>query len=133
MSSKHSERPRNQILLVDDDPYIRSLGGELLEKLGYGVDTAERGEEALEKVQQGRSVDLVILDYHLSGMSGLEVCRRLRTLAPEAKTLIASGFFTAREIEQLKAAGAAGFLHKPFRVKELQSQIEEILGGSSES
>ncbi len=133
MSSKHSEKRRNKILLVDDDPYIRSLGGELLEKLGYGVDTAERGEEVLEKFQQGRSVDLVILDYHLPGMSGLEVCRRLRTLAPEVKTLIASGFFKAREIEELKAAGVVGFLHKPFRVKELQSRIEEILGGSSES
>lgn len=131
MSSNHPEKPR--ILLVDDDPYIRSLGGELLEKLGYGVDTAERGEDVLEKFQQGRSVDLVILDYHLPGMNGLEVCRRLKTLAPEVKTLIASGFFKAREIEELKDAGAVGFLHKPFRVKELQSQIEEIWGGSSES
>ena len=47
--------------------------------------------------------------------------------------LVASGFFSAREIEQLRAAGAEGFLHKPFRLKELQSQIEEILRESSEN
>lgn len=131
MSSEHPEKPGGQILLVDDDPLIRSLGRELLERLGYGVETAEKGEEVLEKFQQGRSADLVILDYNLPGMNGLEVCQRLKTLAPGVKMLVASGFFGAREIEQLRAAGAAGFLHKPFRLRELQSQIEEILPKTS--
>jgi CheY-like chemotaxis protein len=121
-----------QILLVDDDPHIRSLGRELLEKLGYGVETAGEGEKVLEKMQQGPFPDLVILDFHLPGMSGLEVCRRLKTLDPRAKVLVASGFFSAREIEELKAGGAAGFLHKPFRLKELQSRVEEILQASPE-
>jgi CheY-like chemotaxis protein len=133
MSPDHHQKPTIQILLVDDDPHIRSLGRELLEKLGYGVETAEKGEEVLEKFQQGQSVDLVILDYHLPGMSGLEVCRRLKPLAPGVRMLIASGFSSTQEIEQLRAAGAAGFLRKPFRLKELQSQIEEILRESSGS
>lgn len=133
MPPKQPEKSRRQILLVDDDAHIRSLGRELLERLGYGVETAERREEVLERFQQGRSPDLVILDYHLPGISGLEVCRRLMTLAPGVKLLVASGFFSAREIEELKAAGAAGFLPKPFRLRELQSQIEEIFRKLSES
>jgi CheY-like chemotaxis protein len=132
MSSRHPNRPVIHVLLVDDDPHIRSLGRELLEKLGYDVETAGEGEKALGKFQQGQFPDLVILDYHLPGMSGLEVCRRLKTLNPEVKVLVASGFFSAREMEQLRVAGAAGFLHKPFRLRELQSQIEEILEASSE-
>jgi CheY-like chemotaxis protein len=121
-----------QILLVDDDPHIRSLGRELLEKLGYGVETAGEGEKVLEKMQQGPFPDLVILDFHLPGMSGLEVCRRLKTLDPGAKVLVASGFFSTREMEELRAGGAAGFLHKPFRLRDLQSQVEEILQASPE-
>ena len=133
MPSKNPERLKVQILLVDDDPLIRSLGQELLEKLGYGVETAEKGEEVLEKFQQGRFPDLVILDYHLPGMSGLEVCKQLKSLDPGVKMLVASGFFSDLQITQLKAGGAAGFLHKPFRLRELQGRIEEVLQGSSES
>jgi two-component system, cell cycle sensor histidine kinase and response regulator CckA len=127
MPSKHPEKPRIHILLVDDDPHIRSLGRELLEKLGYGVETAGEGEEVLDQFQQAPIPDLVILDYHLPDISGLEVCRRLKSLDPRVKVLVASGFFSPREIDQLRAEGAAGFLNKPFRLRELQSQIEEVL------
>jgi CheY-like chemotaxis protein len=122
------QTPMIQILLVDDDLHIRSLGRELLEKLGYGVETAENGEEVLKKLHQGRPLDLVILDYHLPGMSGLEVMRRLKTLYPGIEVLVASGFFSNREKEQLTAGGARGFLDKPFRMRELKSLIEEVLG-----
>jgi CheY-like chemotaxis protein len=120
-----------QILLVDDDHHIRSLGRELLEKMGYGVETAENGEEVLEKLHQGRPLDLVILDYHLPGMSGLEVMQRLKTLYPGTEVLVASGFFSNREKEALTAGGARGFLDKPFRLRELRSRIEEVLGERS--
>jgi CheY-like chemotaxis protein len=120
--------PTIQILLVDDDLHIRSLGRELLEKMGYGVETAENGEEVLERFHQGRPLDLVILDYHLPGMSGLEVVQRLKVLYPGTEVLVASGFFTNREREALTAEGARGFLDKPFRLKELKSKIEGVLG-----
>jgi CheY-like chemotaxis protein len=119
--------PTVQILLVDDDLHIRSQGRELLEKLGYVVETAENGEEVLEKFHQGCPRDLVILDYHLPGMSGLEVVQRLTALYPETEVLVASGFFSNREKEALTAGGARGFLDKPFRLKELKSRIEEVL------
>jgi two-component system cell cycle sensor histidine kinase/response regulator CckA len=123
--------PTIQILLVDDDLHIRSLGRELLENLGYEVETAENGEEVLEKFHQGRSLDLVILDYHLPGISGLEVVQRLKALSPETEVLMASGFFSNREKEALTAGGASGFLDKPFRLKELKSRIEEVMGEHS--
>ena len=132
MSPEYPRKPTIQILLVDDDPHIRLLGRELLEKLGYVVETAGEGGEVLEKVQQGPFPDLVILDFYLPGMSGLEVFRRLKSLDPGAKVLVASGFSSAREIEELRAEGAAGFLNKPFRLRELRSRIEEILQASSE-
>jgi CheY-like chemotaxis protein len=120
--------PTIQVLLVDDDLHIRSLGRELLEKLGYEVETATSGEEVLEKFHRGRPLDLVILDYHLPGMSGLEVVQRLKALSPDTRVLVASGFFSNRQKEALTAGGARGFLDKPFRLKELRSRIEEVLG-----
>jgi CheY-like chemotaxis protein len=119
--------PTIQILLVDDDLHIRSLGRELLESLGYGVETAESGEEVLEKFYQGRPRDLVILDYHLPGISGLEVVKKLKAVSPETEVLMASGFFSNQEKEALTAEGARGFLDKPFRLKELKSRLEEVL------
>ena len=116
------------ILLVDDDPHIRSLGREILEKLGYQVETAAHGEEVLARFSQGQALDLVILDYHLPGMSGLEVIHRLKGLYPGTEVLVASGFFSNRDKEQLTAGGATGFLCKPFRLGELRSRIEEVLG-----
>lgn len=119
--------PTMRILLVDDDLHIRSLGRELLETLGYPVETAENGEEVLEMLHQGRPLDLVILDYHLPGMSGMEVMQRLKRLRPGAEVLVASGFFSKQEKQELTAGGARGFLDKPFRFGELKSRIEEIL------
>jgi CheY-like chemotaxis protein len=123
--------PIIQILLVDDDLHIRSLGRELLESLGYGVETAESGEEVFEKFHQGQPLDLVILDYHLPGIGGLEVVQRLKALSPGTEVLMASGFFTNREKEALTAEGARSFLDKPFRLKELKSRLEEVLGERS--
>lgn len=126
--TEHSPDTPLRILLVDDDPLIRSVGRELLENLGYEVATAGDGEEALSHYGQGAPPDLVILDYHLPGLSGPELVRRLRRLHPEAPVLVASGFFAARELADLEEAGALGFLNKPFRLAELKSRIEDSLG-----
>jgi two-component system, cell cycle sensor histidine kinase and response regulator CckA len=125
--------PRTRILLVDDDPLILSLGGELLEKMGYEVETAALGEEVVERFHQDPPPDLVILDCNLPGLSGLEVMRRLLISHPGAKVLMASGFFSRQEMAELKAAGAAGFLTKPFRIGAAKSLIEEILHGNQDS
>ena len=122
-----------RILLVDDDRLIRSLGRELLENLGYAVETAEDGEEVLEQYGQGPTPDLVILDFNLPGISGLVLFQRLREIQPTGRVLVASGFFSKQEMAELREAGADGFLYKPFRLAELKSRIEEVLGGQSGS
>jgi len=120
-----------RILLVDDDPLIRSLGRELLKNLGYAVETAGDGEEVLDLFAQGPPPDLVILDYNLPGISGPALLSRLREIHPGGRVLVASGFFSKQEMDQLREAGAAEFLYKPFRVAELKSRIEEAMGGQS--
>jgi two-component system cell cycle sensor histidine kinase/response regulator CckA len=120
------------ILLVDDDPLIRGLGQELLEHLGYRVETAGDGSEALEKFQGRERVDLVVLDYCLPGQNGCEVLKGFKTLDKGARVLVASGFLSSQDMASLKEEGAMGLINKPYRLTELQHRIKAVLGGQSE-
>jgi two-component system cell cycle sensor histidine kinase/response regulator CckA len=122
-------KPRVTILLVDDDPLIRSLGRELLEKLGYRVAAAGDAYEALEFYRRLGGADLVILDYYLPDRDGCHILQELKALDGEVRVLMASGFFPAREAARLRKEGALGFINKPYRVAELESRIEEALRG----
>ncbi len=119
------------ILLVDDDPLIRTLGKELLERLGYRVEVAEDGAEALKVWRGLGGVDLVIMDYNLPEEDGCQVLVKLRTLDPGVRVLMASGFFSSQDVARLKEEGARGLIYKPYRLAELQSRIQEVLSGLS--
>ncbi len=84
------EKPPRTILLVDDDPLILELGRELLEHLGYRVETASDAAQALE-VFQRQGADLVILDYRLPGMDGYQLLQELRALDAGVRVLVATG------------------------------------------
>jgi DNA-binding response OmpR family regulator len=120
------------ILLVDDDPLIRGLGQELLEHLGYRVETAGDGSEALEKFQGKERVDLVLLDYCLPGQNGFEILKGFKILDKRARVLVASGFLSTQDMASLKKEGALGLINKPYRLTELQHRIKAVLGGQSE-
>uniref|UniRef100_A0A7V4LE47 Response regulator n=1 Tax=Desulfobacca acetoxidans TaxID=60893 RepID=A0A7V4LE47_9BACT len=128
-----SSSNRGHILLVDDDPLIRSLGEEILTHLGFGVTTAATGAEACQRYQEMGHTPVVILDLHLAGENGADVLERLKLLNPQAQVVVASGFFAPEEEARLKAAGAAGFLQKPFRLKDLVARIAEARGGAPET
>ena len=117
------EKPPRTILLVDDDPLILELGRELLEYLGYRVETAAEAVQALE-VFQSQGADLVILDYQLPGADGYQLLQGLRALAAGVRVLVASGFLSNRDLARLQAGGIQGIIYKPFRLAELQRQIE---------
>jgi len=117
------------ILLVDDDPVIRSLGREFLEHLQYEVEVAQNGQEALEIFRRLGQVDLVILDYCLPGRDGMQVLQDLQALDPEVRVLLASGYFSSQEVAKIKGMGAKGFIYKPYRLSDLQDLIRLVLAG----
>jgi two-component system cell cycle sensor histidine kinase/response regulator CckA len=119
------------ILLVDDDPLIRGLGQELLEHLGYRVETAGDGSEALKKFQGMERVDLVVLDYCLPGQNGCEILKEFKILDKRARVLVASGFLSTQDMVSLKAEGALGLISKPYRLTDLQRRIKAVLAGRS--
>lgn len=133
MATMAPRRSPIKILLVDDDPLICTLGRELLENLGYRVEVATAGPEALQCFRKNGRTDLVILDYYLPGENGSQILEQLRNLDPNVRVLLASGFLTQGEAHHLLRKGVSGLIQKPFRVGELETQIKRVLAGQSGS
>ncbi len=129
--SKKTPKPPLIILLVDDDPLIRGLGQELLEHLGYRVETAGDGTEALKKYQKLGEVDLVLLDYYLPDKNGRQILKDFKALDARARVLMASGFFSLQEAATLKDEGALGLINKPYRLTDLDRRIQAVMQGRS--
>ena len=116
------------ILLVDDEPMLRSVGQELLGDLGYRVYLAEDGEEALEVyAREKENISLVILDMVMPKMGGKETLARLVENYPGIKVLISSGFHQEETREVLTNLGARGFVQKPYRRSDLIKAVSEAL------
>ncbi len=119
-------KPSVTILLVDDDPLILELGQELLEHLGYRVETASDAAPALE-VFARQGADLVIMDYRLPGMDGCRLLQELQALNAGVRVLVATGHLSPQEVTRLWAGGVGGIIYKPFRLEELQQQLKAAL------
>ena len=121
-----------RIMIVEDEEPLTLLLRYNLEAEGYAVDTAARGDEAEVKLKEA-APDLVVLDWMLPGMSGIELCRRLRA-RPETERLPII-MLTARgeESERIRglATGADDYIVKPFSVPELLARIRALLRRAS--
>jgi two-component system phosphate regulon response regulator PhoB len=116
------------VLVVDDDPAICDMVAAMLEAVGLVVDTATDAEEALRLVQDA-PFDLVVLDWSLPGMSGLELCRSIRHESATATlpVLFLSAHSSTADIVDAFASGADDFVIKPFRAPELGARIFALL------
>ena len=101
------------VLVVDDERNVRRTLGMVLEDEGYRVETFERAEPALERLERGR-VDVLLLDVQLPGMSGIEALRRLAEGGLEVPTIVISGNATLSEAVEATRLGAYDFLEKPL-------------------
>jgi PAS domain S-box-containing protein len=121
-------RGKECIFVVDDEEMVRKLARSVLEMWGYRVLTAEDGAEAVA-VYQTRSdeIDLVLLDYTMPRLTGLQVLERMRGINPDVRVIFSSGHTANSEVDQLLAAGARGFVAKPYRPTELVQQIRQVL------
>lgn len=115
-----------RILLVEDEPTIRTAVRDALRAKGYDVDDTIDGAEGLRRAQRER-YDLLVLDVMLPGMTGFEVCRALRGEGNRVPILI----LTARGSEDDRvrglALGADDYVAKPFSVRELLARVEAQL------
>jgi two-component system cell cycle sensor histidine kinase/response regulator CckA len=118
------------LLLVDDEPIIRDMWGEILEEIGYRVLYAANGDEALSVLEGwGRKLDLVILDLVMPHMGGKEAFARIRQRFPGVKVLVSSGYSENGEAREMLQNGADGFIQKPYQIRMITVKIREILDG----
>ena len=117
-----------RIVVVDDDPDIRALVAMKLTNAGYAVTAEADGEAGLARAI-AEEPELVVLDWMMPGLSGIEVCRALRDDRRTADTAVL--LLTARaqeeDIERGFAAGADDYLVKPFSVRELGNRVDALL------
>jgi DNA-binding response OmpR family regulator len=120
-----------KILVVDDEPPLREL---VVVTLGdaYACDEAANGDTAL-KLMRKRRYDLVVLDVMMPGRSGIDVLRAMRAdkALRDVPVVVMSAWQSTEDIDAALAAGANGFLPKPFRVEDLDSTVRDVIGRSA--
>jgi two-component system, cell cycle sensor histidine kinase and response regulator CckA len=117
------------VLLVDDEEMILQVGGEILERIGYTVLSANSGKKAVALFKSSKGpIDLVILDMIMPEMSGAEVFQRLREIDPHARVLISSGYSMEAQARELLNKGCVGFIQKPYGMSDLSRKVKEAIG-----
>ena len=117
--------PRERILIVDDEASIRHVVARRLEREHYEILEAGTGEAGLELART--DVDLVILDYRLPGIDGLEVLRQLRQMNPEMLVILLTGVVDVRTAVSAMKLGAFHFVNKPFDLDAMAALVEQAL------
>jgi two-component system CheB/CheR fusion protein len=119
---------KTRILLVDDYPDALEIWGLYLRSLGYTVDTADDGLEAVEMAHQTQP-DIIVLDLELPGISGFEAALRLRQ-APDTKDIpliAATGYSHVKQLDQARDSGFDSIVVKPCDPAALVAEIERLL------
>ena len=121
-----------KILLMDDEEIVREVAGEMLSYIGFEIDFALHGEEALEKYSEaqrnGKPFDAVIMDLTVpGGMGGGEAIKKLLEIDPEAKVIVSSGYSNNPIMANFKKFGFKGMVSKPFDLEEMQRILESTL------
>ncbi len=120
------------ILLVEDDPFIRSVSGGMLRDLGYSVLEAENGVDALENaraLKEGR-IDLLVADVVMPLMGGATLATNLAETHPEAKILLMSGYLDGDNVRHALLAEGREFIQKPFSSLSLARKVRDVIDGA---
>ena len=122
------ESGTGRILLADDEDLVRDVARRMLERLGYDVDVAADGEEAIARVvADPKRFDLVILDGNMPRVPGREAALRIREVAPAVPILLATGYLEPRELERLPHYGFSAMIAKPYTLSDLSRVVAEQL------
>jgi CheY-like chemotaxis protein len=130
-----SEPRRERILLMDDEDFVRDVTGDMLMQLGYEVQLAKDGDEAIETytraLKEGMLFDAVILDLTIpGGTGGDEAILKLLEIDPNVKGILSSGYADNNVMNDFREFGFKGAIAKPFKFDELSSIVANVIGRS---
>jgi PAS domain S-box-containing protein len=127
-----AKRGSETILLVEDEPQVRRVCALTLSSLGYQVVVARDAEDAIKICSSDDcTVDAVLTDVVMPGISGVALVERLRAHRPELKALFMSGYTDRQIVDVSKLNDSASFIHKPFTPDSLGRQLRQLLDGDA--
>jgi signal transduction histidine kinase/CheY-like chemotaxis protein len=120
------QRPQSKlpVLVADDDPEVLQVTAEMLRQLGYSVTMANCGQEALELLEGEPAI--VVLDYAMPSMTGLEVAAAMRARGFAGPIVLATGYADLSEAEQFELDALQGVLNKPYSIRDLEALMTRV-------
>jgi PAS domain S-box-containing protein len=131
-----ARRSRGRVLVLDDEPMIRGLLGELLATLGYDVEVSSEGSDTVRRYREaaaaGRRFDLVILDLTIrGGLGGREALEQIRSGDPSVRAIVSSGYSHDPVMARWADYGFKGVLVKPYTLEDLAAIVDRVMGGEA--
>lgn len=114
-----------KILLVDDEDHLQEVLGLLLELDGHQVTTAFSGEQALERAKD-KKFDLVITDFKMPGMNGMDVVRTIKKDNPDTAVVMITGYPTEDTEKEAQKLGVDDYIAKPFHMDKMREVIRRV-------
>jgi CheY-like chemotaxis protein len=123
-------RGTQTVLVVDDEPRVRRAAGAMLERYGYTVLLAQDGERAVDVFRKvGDQVSLVLLDLTMPVMSGEETLRQLKSIRPDVRVVLSSGYNEIEAVRNFSGQGLNGFLQEALHGNRTRRNNEGRSGG----
>jgi CheY-like chemotaxis protein len=119
-----------KILVVDDQQIVRDFFKDVAECIGDEVETAEDGDIAID-ICKHRHFDITFIDMRMPNMNGLDTCRAILELDPQAKVVVMTGYTEEQLIDEALESGAIAKIYKPFDIDVVVNLIKSASGGGS--
>ncbi len=116
----------SRIMVIDDEKIVGDMSRMSLEQEGYEVETFLNAEPALARLKE-EQFDIVITDYKMKGMDGMEVLRTIKTMYPEIKVIMITAFANLDTAIEALRGDVHDFFPKPVKIKELKASIKRAL------
>jgi NtrC-family two-component system response regulator AlgB len=116
-----------RVLIVDDEKNIRAHLATFLQSCGYDARTAESAQQALIQLATTEPFDLVLTDYRMAGVNGVELLEQVRRQSPETAVILMTAYATIENAVEAMKAGAFDYLPKPFSLQQVQHVVERAL------
>ncbi|HWP47936.1 MAG TPA: ATP-binding protein [Candidatus Limnocylindrales bacterium] len=134
----HPKGDKGRILIMDDEEIVREANRRMLNYLGYDVEFAKEGTEAIELYQKtkesGKPFDVVILDLTIpGGLGGHETIQKLLEINPQVKAILSSGYLDDPIMADFRKWGFKGVIPKPYKVEELDRILQKVLSSDQTS
>lgn len=116
-----------RILLIEDEISVGQVGADILTDLGYAIELAENGREAIDRLALGQQFDLAILDMNMPRMGGRATFKQIKEVCPSMRVLVCSGYSAGMLDDDDFAQSIDGFIQKPYELSEFARKIRAVL------